>query len=230
MWFSQSEGGPWHISNPQMTDIWDSARGSDIWEMVEYPDPFSVQYSTTLPFQGQPENNSSLISSTNSYTAVSTASFSTWDPDVLANDCTDSDSCSDYEMHSNSGNDEDSDWEDVTEDSGYRRFQFADPVAEMLDSVVQSGVLPREHIFYKLVSGALEYVSYDHSKGEKYRRDPTLVRWARSLLRLGKSRTFNFVRGPGGFNAGKDKRTHTFAKQTNSASQQTWLYYCKWHY
>lgn len=28
----------------------------------------------------------------------------------------------------------DSDWEDVTEDSGYRRFQFADPVAEMLDS------------------------------------------------------------------------------------------------
>lgn len=116
-------------------------------------------------------------------------------------------------MHSNSGNDEDSDWEDVTEDSGYRRFQFADPVAEMLDSVVQSGVLPREHIFYKLVSGALEYVSYDHSKGEKYRWDPTLVRWARSLLRLGKSRTFNFVRGPGGFNAGKDKRTHTSSKR-----------------
>ncbi|CAH3188641.1 unnamed protein product [Porites evermanni] len=157
-----------------MTDIWDSARGSDIWELVEYPDPSSVQYSTMSPFQGQPENNSILISSTNSDTAVSTASFSTWDPDVLANDCTDSDISSDHEMHSNSGNDDDSDWEDVTEDSGYCRFQSADPVAEMLDSVVQSGVLPREHIFYKLVSGALEYVSYDHSKEEKYRWDPTL--------------------------------------------------------
>ena len=69
------------------------------------------------------------------------------------------DSCSDYEAHSNSGNDDDSDWEDVTEDSGTHRFQFADPVAEMQDSVVQSGVLPSEHIFYKLVSGAFKYVS-----------------------------------------------------------------------
>lgn len=33
------------------------------------------------------------------------------------------------------------------------------------------------------------------------------MRWARSLLRLGKSRTFNFVRGPGGLNASKDKGT-----------------------
>ena len=72
-------------------------------------------------------------------------------------------------MHSNSGNDDDSNWEDVTEDGGARRFQFVDPVAEMLDSVVQSGVIPREHIFYKLVSGALKYVLYDHSKGDKYR-------------------------------------------------------------
>lgn len=70
-------------------------------------------------------------------------------------------------MHSNSGSDDDSDREDVTEDRGARRFQFVDPAIEMLDSVVQSGVLPREHIFYKLVSGALKYVSYDHSKGEK---------------------------------------------------------------
>ena len=226
-----------------MTDIWDSARGSDIWELVEYPDPSSVQYSTMSPFQGQPENNSILISSTNSDTAVSTASFSTWDPDVLANDCTDSDISSDHEMHSNSGNDDDSDWEDVTEDSGYCRFQSADPVAEMLDSVVQSGVLPREHIFYKLVSGALEYVSYDHSKEEKYRWDPTLVCWARSLLRLGKSRTFNFCSRTWWFQCRQGqknthvKQTHrfqqiwnSFAEQTNIALQQTWLYYSKWHY
>ena len=78
-------------------------------------------------------------------------------------------------MHSNSGGDDDSYWKDVTKDSGARRFQSVDPVAEMLDSVVQSGVLPREHIFYKLVSSALKYGSYDHSKGEKYQWDPTVV-------------------------------------------------------
>ena len=50
-------------------------------------------------------------------------------------------------MHSNSGGDDDSYWKDVTKDSGARRFQSVDPVAEMLDSVAQSGVLPREHIF-----------------------------------------------------------------------------------
>ena len=54
------------------------------------------------------------------------------------------------------------------EDSGVPRFQFVDPVAEMLDSAVHSGVLPRELIFYKVVSGALEYVFYDHSKGKKH--------------------------------------------------------------
>lgn len=75
----------------------------------------------------------------------------------------------------------------VREDSGAPRFQFADPVAEMLDAAVQSGALSREQILYKLVSGALEYVLYDHSLGEKYRWHPTLVRWARSLLRLSRS-------------------------------------------
>lgn len=170
-----------------MTDPWASATGTDIWEMADYPDPFSARDSTATLLQCHPilENDASLISGTHGNSAVSTALF----PDVLSSlssDSTDSDSCSDYKVHSSSDIDEDSDWEDVTEDSGALRFQFADPVAEMLDSVVQSGVLPREHIFYKLISGALEYVSYDHSRGQKYKWDPTLVRWARSLLRLGK--------------------------------------------
>ena len=42
-----------------------------------------------------------------------------------------------------------------------------------------------------------------------------MVRWARSLLRLGKSRTFNFVRGPGGFNACKEKRKQTLSNRTD---------------
>lgn len=152
-----------------------SKSGSDLWEMVEYSDPFSVHYGTTSPIEGHPEFSSSSMASPNSFSAVSTVSLSTEGPDEL-DDCRGSDSCSDYEVHSNSGNDDDSDsWEDVTEDSGARRFQFVDPVAEMLDSVVQSGVLPREHIFYKLVSSALKYGSYDHSKGEKYQWDPTVV-------------------------------------------------------
>ena len=139
--------------------------------MVEYSDPFSVHYGTTSPIEGHPEFSSSSMAIPNSFSAVSTVSLSTEGPDQL-DDCRGSD----YEVHSNSGNDDDSDsWEDVTEDSGARRFQFVDPVAEMLDSVVRSGVLPREHIFYELVSSALKYGSYDHSKGEKYLWDPTVV-------------------------------------------------------
>ena len=111
-----------------------SKSGSDLWEMVEYSDPFSVHYGTTSPIEGHPEFSSSSMAIPNSFSAVSTVSLSTEGPDQL-DDCRGSD----YEVHSNSGNDNDSDsWEDVTEDSGARRFQFVDPVAEMLDSVVLS--------------------------------------------------------------------------------------------
>lgn len=133
-WFCQNEGDPWYISNeesqPDMTDPWASATGTDIWEMADYPDPFSVCDSTATLLQCHPilENDASLISGTHGNSAVSTALF----PDVLSSlssDSTDSDSCSDYKVHSSSDIDEDSDWEDVTEDSGALRFQFADPVA-----------------------------------------------------------------------------------------------------
>lgn len=176
--------------------------------MTDHTDPFSVYDGTTTSMECQPilENDTPSTSTLHSNSTVSTTLLATEFPDGLLSDSTDSDSCSDYTVHSNSDNDDDSDWEDVREDSGAPRFQFADPVAEMLDSAVQSGLLPREHIFYKLVSGALEYVLYDHSKGEKYKWDPALVRWSRSLLRLGRSRTFNFLRGPGGFNATKGKK------------------------
>lgn len=195
-----------------MTDLWASTTGTDIWEMADHHDPFSVCDSKTASLEFQPilENDSSLTSSAQVHSTVSTAFLATEFPDGLLSDSTDSDSCSDYTVHSSSDNDDDSDWEDVREDSGAPRFQFADPVAEMLDAAVHSGALTREHIFYKLVSGALEYVLYDHSRGEKYKWDPTLVRcMARSLLRLGRSRTFNFLRGPGGFNASKAKRKRT---------------------
>ena len=208
-WFCRSEEDPWHISHvessPHMTDLWASTTGTDIWDMADHHDPFSVYDSKTASLEFQPtlENDSSLTSSADDHSTVSATEF----PDGLLGDSTDSDSCSDYTAHFSSENDDNSDWEDVREDSGAPRFQFADPVAEMLDAAVHSGALPREHIFYKLVSGALEYVLYDHSRGEKYKWGPTLVRWARSLLRLGRSRTFNFLRGPGGFNASRGKKT-----------------------
>ncbi|KAJ7384377.1 hypothetical protein OS493_022490, partial [Desmophyllum pertusum] len=85
----------------------------------------STHYCNVTPIL---ENDASLISGTHGNSAVSTALF----PDVLSSlssDSTDSDSCSDYKVHSSSDIDEDSDWEDVTEDSGALRFQFADPVA-----------------------------------------------------------------------------------------------------
>ena len=68
-------------------------------------------------------------------------------PARLLSDSTDSDSCSDYTVHSSSDNDDDSDWEDVREDSGAPRFQFADPVAGMLDAAVHSEALTKESTY-----------------------------------------------------------------------------------
>ena len=68
--FSQGEGDPWHTSSPQMTDPWTSKRGSCVWEMVEYSDPFSVRYSTTSPIEGHPEFSLSSMASLNSFFAV----------------------------------------------------------------------------------------------------------------------------------------------------------------
>ena len=169
-----------------MTDLWASATGTDIWEMADHHDTFSVYDSTTTSLESQPilENDSALTSSAHGHSTFSTAFLATEFPNGPFSDSTD---CSDYTVHCSSDSDDDCDWEDVREDSGAPRFHFADPVAKMLDAAVHSGALLREHIFYKLVSGALEYVLYDHSRGEKYKWDPTLVRWARSLLRLGTS-------------------------------------------
>ena len=153
-----------------MIDPWASVTGNDIWEMGDHADPFSVCNSPSTSLQCHPilENDTPLISSTYGPTAVSTELLSAEFPEGLSSGyADDSDSCSDCEVHSSSDDDEDSDWEDVTEDSGAQRFQFADPVAEMPDSVVQSGVLPREHIFYKLVSGALEYTDRMTIQGER---------------------------------------------------------------
>ncbi len=204
-WFCQSED-PWQIFhndiNSHMTDPWNSETGTDIWKMADCSDPFFVDNnydnaSTSLICDSKFENDALLISSTGNQNPIPATNLLEQFSD------SDSDSCSDYELHSIDV-DNDSDEEDVLQDSGAVRFQFVDPVAEMLDSVVQSGVLPKEHIFYKLVSSVLEYVSYNHTRGEKYQWDPTIVRWARSLLRLGKSRTYNFLRGPGGFNTPKE--------------------------
>ena len=149
-----------------MADPWADVSGTDIWEMADHPDPFSVCDGTTPSSECQPilENDTSFTSTSHGHSTASTELFATEFSDELLNDSGDSDSCSDYTVHSN--NDDDSDWEDVMEDSGTPRFQFVDPVAEMLDSAMHSGVLPKYHIFYKLISGALEYVSYNHSRGE----------------------------------------------------------------
>ena len=134
-WLCQSEEDPWHISHvessPRMTDLWASTTGADIWDMADHHDPFSVYDSKTASLEFQPtlENDSSLTSSADDHSTVSATEF----PDGLLGDSTDSDSCSDYTAHFSSENDDDSDWEDVREDSGAPRFQFADPMAEMLE-------------------------------------------------------------------------------------------------
>lgn len=105
-----------------MTDFWASATGTDIWEMADHHDPFSVNDSTTTSLESQPnlENDSSLTSSAHGHSTVSTAFLTTDFPNGPLSDSTDSDTCSDYTVHCSSDRD------DVREDSGAPRFQFAD--------------------------------------------------------------------------------------------------------
>ena len=80
-----------------MTDLWASATGTDIWEMADHHDPFSVYDSTTTSLESQLilENDSALTSSAQGHSTVSTAFFATDFPNGPLSDSTDSDSCSD---------------------------------------------------------------------------------------------------------------------------------------
>ena len=74
-----------------------------------------AMYDITLITEFQPilENDSSLTSSAYSHSTVSRAFLATEFPDGPLSDSTDSESCSDYTVHSCSDSDDDSDWEDV---------------------------------------------------------------------------------------------------------------------
>ena len=105
-WFCWSEKDLWNISyvesSPHMTHLWASTTGTDTWEMADHHDPFSVYDSKTalLEFQPTLENDSSLTSSAHGHSTVSTTFSATEFPNGLLSDSTDSDSCSDYIVHS----------------------------------------------------------------------------------------------------------------------------------
>ena len=125
-----------------VTDPWNSETSTDIWEMADNPDPFSVDNMsdntiTSLLCNPKIKDNALLISIGHDQNPIPIAN--------LSGQFSDSDDCSDYELHSIDV-DDDSDGEGVINVSGAARFQFVDPVAEMLDSVVHGGILPKEHI------------------------------------------------------------------------------------
>ena len=105
-----------------VTDPWNSETGTDIWQMADHPDPFSVDNMsdntiTSLLCNPKIKDDTLLISSGHDQNPILAAN--------LLGQFSDSDSCSDYELHSIAV-DDDSDGEDVIEDSGAARFQFVD--------------------------------------------------------------------------------------------------------
>ena len=55
-----------------MTDLWASETGTDIWEMADHHDPFSVYDSTTTSLESQPilKNDLALTSSAHGHSVL----------------------------------------------------------------------------------------------------------------------------------------------------------------
>lgn len=125
----------------------------------------------------------------------------------------DSDSCSDYDsdLHeiglSESNTAFPRQMTDPTFDSGLTHYEFVDEVAEKLDHLIGEGIIPTDHIFYRLLKDITQFINHcgvqHKNDGVKYNWDPLIVDWCNSVLYLGGKRTFNFLRGPVNFQRGK---------------------------
>lgn len=176
-------------------------------------DPLSSPKSSNFP-----ENNNTSNSAVNGF------SYSQNDDSIIAESnasqlelilvSEESDSCSDFEseLHDEKLYEEEHiflplQMSNPCFDSEAERFSFPDKVAERLDELISTGVIPEDHIFYKLVDNitryTLHYSKTHKNDGIKFAWDPVIVNWCNSILYLGGKKSYNFLRGPANFKQGK---------------------------
>jgi hypothetical protein len=81
----------------------------------------------------------------------------------------------------------------------HRIYRFTDPVCEKLKEFLQSGYLSKQHIFYKLIKNALEFVvsTNSTSKDKMFQWDAEILEFLDTLEYYGHESTVHLLRGPG---------------------------------
>lgn len=72
-----------------------------------------------------------------------------------------------------------------------------DPVVMALQKEIQSGNLPRDHIFYKVLNNALQFALKSGDPKEQFSHDKDVVLFSETLAFHGKDKIMNLLRGPG---------------------------------
>ena len=95
-----------------------------------------------------------------------------------------------------------------------RIYTSMDPVCAKLQDFLQCGYLSREHIFYKLIKNAVDFVTAvnnDFSKENQFEWDSEIFEFLDSIEHYGHEATVNLLRGPGFYKRAVDNAVKTTA-------------------
>ncbi|CAB3990383.1 Hypothetical predicted protein [Paramuricea clavata] len=107
------------------------------------------------------------------------------------------DFCSADEDLSDQTIDKDSTDENDTINIGFIALEDLDPVVVALQREIQSGNLPRDHIFYKMLANALEFAQKSGDPQTQFSHSKDVTLFTETLAFHGKDRVMNLLCGPG---------------------------------
>jgi hypothetical protein len=89
----------------------------------------------------------------------------------------------------------------------FRYFEDLDPAVIKLQQMLSSGVLSREHIFYKIIDNALSYATAvgNQTNSDRFSWDPKVVSFCNTIEFHGGAKMVNIIRGSGQLGSGRDK-------------------------
>jgi len=85
----------------------------------------------------------------------------------------------------------------------YRRIHYIDPVCENLQTLLDSGELPRDSIFYIYLINALAFVNEISNPEQQFQWDDEVIEFVETLKYHGHEKVMNLLRGPGFLDTGK---------------------------
>ena len=91
----------------------------------------------------------------------------------------------------------------------HRIYKFTDPVCEKLQEFLESGYLSTQHIFYKLIKNAVEFVVSTSSSSSwegQFRWDPRILGFLDTIEYYGHEATVHLLRGQGFYKTAGERK------------------------